>query len=245
MKRHTGVEFKTHSTSWSTFTANQEIPSFIEHNDSLPCSLQHANFPYPNPYQSNPCPPILPFNDPFQYYALISVPVCIWSLSFRFPYQNLYVCLFSSITAIFPAHLILLPLVSLIIQDANQKSPKFEQMCAAMNLEPFVNQSAKQRCAVGACIFSVYFFDVVSVLFCSRTDQLKWIIWRSNGFCIKFCFKLRKRAAETHKMLKEAFGDNALGQTQTYEWLYDEKCKSRNSSLFIFLHALSLPPFET
>jgi len=25
-------------------------------------------------------------------------------------------------------------------------------------------------------------------------------------------------AAETHKMLKEAFGDNALGQTQTYEW---------------------------
>jgi hypothetical protein len=25
-------------------------------------------------------------------------------------------------------------------------------------------------------------------------------------------------AAETHKMLKEAFGDNALGQTPTYEW---------------------------
>jgi len=24
---------------------------------------------------------------------------------------------------------------------------------------------------------------------------------------------------ETHTMLKEAFGDNALGQTQTYEWL--------------------------
>jgi hypothetical protein len=25
------------------------------------------------------------------------------------------------------------------------------------------------------------------------------------------------RAAETHKMLKEAFGDNALGLTQTYK----------------------------
>jgi len=25
-------------------------------------------------------------------------------------------------------------------------------------------------------------------------------------------------ALETHRMLKEAFGDNALGQTQTYEW---------------------------
>jgi len=36
--------------------------------------------------------------------------------------------------------------------------------------------------------------------------------------CIKFCFKLGKTAAETHKTLKETFGDNALGQTQTYEW---------------------------
>ena len=25
-------------------------------------------------------------------------------------------------------------------------------------------------------------------------------------------------ALETQRMLKEAFGDNALGQTQTYEW---------------------------
>jgi hypothetical protein len=25
-------------------------------------------------------------------------------------------------------------------------------------------------------------------------------------------------ASETHRMLKEAFGDNALGQKQTYEW---------------------------
>ena len=26
-------------------------------------------------------------------------------------------------------------------------------------------------------------------------------------------------ASEIHRMLKEAFGDNALGQTQTYKWL--------------------------
>jgi len=182
------MEFKMHSTSWrsSAFTANQEIPAFIEHNDSLPCSLQHANFPYPNPYQSNPCPPMLPLNDPFQYYAPISVLVCIWSLSFRFPYQNLYGFLVSPITALFPAYLILLHLVTLIIRDANQKSPKFEQMCAAMNRESFVNHSAKRRCAMGVCIFSVYFFDVVSVPFCDRTDQLKWSIWRRYGFCIKF-----------------------------------------------------------
>jgi len=36
--------------------------------------------------------------------------------------------------------------------------------------------------------------------------------------CIKFCFKLGKTAADTHKMLKEAFGDNSLGLTLTYEW---------------------------
>jgi hypothetical protein len=41
---------------------------------------------------------------------------------------------------------------------------------------------------------------------------------KEKRISIKFCFKLGKTAAETHKMLKEAFGDNALGLTQTYEW---------------------------
>jgi hypothetical protein len=41
---------------------------------------------------------------------------------------------------------------------------------------------------------------------------------KEQRICIKFCFKSGKTAAETHKMLKEAFGDNALGLTQTYEW---------------------------
>jgi len=36
--------------------------------------------------------------------------------------------------------------------------------------------------------------------------------------CIKFCFKLSKMLSETHRMLKEAFGDNGLCQMQTYEW---------------------------
>jgi hypothetical protein len=35
---------------------------------------------------------------------------------------------------------------------------------------------------------------------------------------MKFCAKLSKMAAEIHQMLKAAFGGNALGQTQTYEW---------------------------
>jgi hypothetical protein len=41
---------------------------------------------------------------------------------------------------------------------------------------------------------------------------------REQRVCIKFCFKLGKTAAETHQMLKQAFGDKSLGQTQTYDW---------------------------
>jgi len=36
--------------------------------------------------------------------------------------------------------------------------------------------------------------------------------------CIKFCFKLNKTEAETHWMLKEAFGEQALSQARTFEW---------------------------
>jgi hypothetical protein len=61
-----------------------------------------------------------------QYYVPISVLVCIWSLSFRFPYQILYAFLVSPITAIFPAHLILPHLFILITRDTNHTSPKFE-----------------------------------------------------------------------------------------------------------------------
>jgi len=40
---------------------------------------------------------------------------------------------------------------------------------------------------------------------------------KEQRICIRFCIKLSKTASETHGMFKEAFGDNALGQTQTYE----------------------------
>jgi hypothetical protein len=41
---------------------------------------------------------------------------------------------------------------------------------------------------------------------------------KEQWICIKFCFTLSDMAAETHKMLKGEFGDNALGQTQTSDW---------------------------
>jgi hypothetical protein len=41
--------------------------------------------------------------------------------------------------------------------------------------------------------------------------------------CIKFCFKLGRTSSETHRMLKEAFGDIVLDKKQTYEWLKRSK----------------------
>ncbi|KAJ8956956.1 hypothetical protein NQ318_014376 [Aromia moschata] len=35
---------------------------------------------------------------------------------------------------------------------------------------------------------------------------------------VKFCFLLRKNAAETVLMLKTAYKDDAIGKTQVYEW---------------------------
>jgi hypothetical protein len=33
---------------------------------------------------------------------------------------------------------------------------------------------------------------------------------KEQRICIKFCFKLKKTAAETHRRLQEAFGEQAL-----------------------------------
>jgi hypothetical protein len=43
---------------------------------------------------------------------------------------------------------------------------------------------------------------------------------REKRVCVKLRFKLRKTAAETQQMLKQAFGGKCLGHTQTYGW-YD------------------------
>jgi hypothetical protein len=57
----------------------------------------------------------------------------------------------------------------------------------------------------------------VLVLFCDRIDLLKMNYVKEQRICIKFCFK-RGKAAWKHTIIKEALGDNALGQTQTCEW---------------------------
>jgi D-ribose pyranose/furanose isomerase RbsD len=42
--------------------------------------------------------------------------------------------------------------------------------------------------------------------------------FKQQRFCIKFCFRLNKTAAETHRMLQEAFGEQPLSQARTFEW---------------------------
>ena len=63
---------------------------------------------------------------------------------------------------------------------------------------------------------------------------------KEQRMCIKFCFRLGKTAADTYKMLKETFGDNAQGLTLTYEWfkrfkngrmsVHDDECSGRPST---------------
>jgi len=43
-------------------------------------------------------------------------------------------------------------------------------------------------------------------------------VFREQGVCIKFCFKLGKTATEYYEMLKTAFGEQAMGRSQTFQW---------------------------
>jgi hypothetical protein len=38
---------------------------------------------------------------------------------------------------------------------------------------------------------------------------------KEQRICVKFCFKVGKTAVETHNMLHEAYGNDALSQTMT------------------------------
>jgi len=41
---------------------------------------------------------------------------------------------------------------------------------------------------------------------------------REHRACIKFCSKLGKTATECYEMLKTAFGEQAMGHSQTFQW---------------------------
>jgi hypothetical protein len=66
---------------------------------------------------------------------------------------------------------------------------------------------------VGLLVLAVFFTPLACVPANIEMEDVK-----EQRTCIKFCFKLNKTAAETHRMLKEAFGDQALSQARTFEW---------------------------
>jgi len=43
--------------------------------------------------------------------------------------------------------------------------------------------------------------------------------FREQRTCIKFCFELGKTATECYEMLKTAFGEQAMGRSQTFQWV--------------------------
>jgi len=46
---------------------------------------------------------------------------------------------------------------------------------------------------------------------------------KEEQVCIKFCFKLGRNAAKTHKILQQAFDDDVLGHTQSYDWFNEHQ----------------------
>ena len=46
---------------------------------------------------------------------------------------------------------------------------------------------------------------------CESTEQ---------RICIKFCFKIGKTATETYQLLQQAYGEDAMGRTQVFDWLH-------------------------
>ena len=60
----------------------------------------------------------------------------------------------------------------------------------------------------------VYVTEIITM--CESTEQC---------ICIKFCFKIGKTATETYQLLQQAYGKDAMGRTQVFEWfrIFKEK----------------------
>ena len=64
-------------------------------------------------------------------------------------------------------------------------------------------------------------FQVLAVfftLFSCVSANIEMVDVKEQRIYIKFCFRLNISAAETHQMLKKAFGEQALSQARTFEW---------------------------
>ena len=54
------------------------------------------------------------------------------------------------------------------------------------------------------CVYVIAIFTM-----CEITEQ---------SICIKFCFKIWKTGTETYQLLQQAYGEDAMGRTQVFDW---------------------------
>ena len=52
-------------------------------------------------------------------------------------------------------------------------------------------------------------FVIAIFMICESTEQC---------ICIKFCFKIGKTKMETYQLLQQAYGEDAMGHTQVFDW---------------------------
>jgi hypothetical protein len=62
------------------------------------------------------------------------------------------------------------------------------------------------------------FYNLFRDRVCCSLVALSVKLVKEQTMCVKFCFKVGKAAAETHNILREAYGDLSLSQTMTYAW---------------------------
>jgi len=44
-------------------------------------------------------------------------------------------------------------------------------------------------------------------------------VWQyRTTYLIKFCFKIGKTATETYQLLQQAYGEDAMGRAQVFDW---------------------------
>ena len=67
-------------------------------------------------------------------------------------------------------------------------------------------QLAVARRGSNTCVYVIAIFKI-----CESAEQ---------RICIKFCFKIGKTATERYQLLQQAYGEDAMGRTQVFDWLH-------------------------
>ena len=69
--------------------------------------------------------------------------------------------------------------------------------------------AAFARLAVVGCGSNMCVYVIAIFMMCESTEQ---------RICIKFCFKIGKTEMETYQFLQQAYGEDAMGRTQVFDW---------------------------